>query len=91
MGADSDMRYPQVIIPGTAMTEAPELRRARFHLLRAEDALNVVIVSLAAAPVPDGARAALINHAGVIQQQLQQLLGQLTEGQLAEGQPCETA
>jgi hypothetical protein len=75
-----------MIIPGAAMTEAPELRRARFHLLRAEDALNVAIVSLAATPVPDGARAALTTHAGVIQQQVEQLLGQL-----AAGQPYETA
>ncbi len=59
------------------MTEAPELRRARFHLLRAEDALTVALASLRAAPVPDSAQVLLTDHARAIQQQVQELLGLL--------------
>ena len=56
------------------MAEAPELRKARFHLLRAEDALNVAIASLHATPVPDTTLVMLTEHAKAIQQQVQDLL-----------------
>ena len=56
------------------MAEAPELRRARFHLLRAEDALNVAIASLRTTPVPDSVRVLLTDHATAVQQQVLDLL-----------------
>ncbi len=56
------------------MTEAPELRRARFQLLRAEDALNVAIASLRTTPVPDSVRVMLTDHANAVQQQVLDLL-----------------
>ena len=56
------------------MSEAPELRKARFHLLRAEDALNVAIASLLATPVPESALVMFTDHAKAIQQQVQELL-----------------
>jgi len=61
------------------MTEAPELRRARFHLLRAEDALNVAIASLRTTPMPDSARVMLTDHANAVRQQVQDLLDLLVK------------
>jgi hypothetical protein len=70
-----------LIIAGKAMTEAPELRRARFHLLRAEDALSVAIAGVRAVPLPDSVRVMLTEHASTIQDQLKELLELLNRAQ----------
>jgi hypothetical protein len=59
------------------MTETPELRRARFQLVRAEDALRVVIAALETASVPGAARPGLIGHVDAIQLQVDRLRGLL--------------
>jgi hypothetical protein len=56
------------------MAEALELRRARFHLLRAEDALTVAVACVRAVPLPDSARVMLTDHANAIQKQVKELL-----------------
>jgi hypothetical protein len=56
------------------VSEAAAVRRARFHLLRAQDALNVALRSLDAAAVPEASRPVMLDQVQQIQRKAAQLL-----------------